>query len=252
MALKDGVAFVTGGTRGIGRAVALRLAKEQPKHMILAYCLDHEAARKTVGDLADLGVSAEALVTNVGDPALLEKAFHHIEERYGRLDVFVSNAARASFVPSMDLSVRLFSRMMELNAQAFLLGSQLAARIMMKNEGGFIVGVSSLGSQRCAPLYSGLGASKAALEALARYLACELAPSNINVNVVSGGYIDTASMRLNPERDRLVEHVLSRTPAGRVGRPEDLAEVVGFLCTPESGWIRGQVLIADGGFSLTM
>jgi enoyl-[acyl-carrier protein] reductase III len=244
--------LVTGGTRGIGRAISLRLARERPQAIVAAYCLDHDAARKTVAELQSLGVQAEALATNVGDPVLLEKLFRHVEDKYGRLDVFVSNAARASFAPAMELSTRVFARMMELNAQAFLVGSQLAARLMKKNGGGNIIGVSSLGSLRCAPHYAGLGSSKAALESLARYLACELAPDNINVNVVSGGYIDTESMKMNPERDRLVAHVLSRTPAARLGTAEDLAEVVGFLCTPASGWIRGQVLVADGGFSLTM
>jgi len=250
--MEGGVALVTGGTRGIGRATSLRLARERPRAIIAAYCLDHDAARKTVADVKSLGVEAEAVATNVGDPVLLEKLFQHVEDRYGRLDVFISNAARASFAPAMELSARGYARMMELNAQAFLIGSQLAARLMKKSGGGNIVGVSSLGSQRCSPQYAGLGSSKAALESLARYLACELAPDNINVNVVSGGYIDTESMKMNPERDRLIAHVLSRTPAGRLGTEEDLAEVIGFLCTKASGWIRGQVLVADGGFSLTM
>ena len=250
MTLQGEVVFVTGGTRGIGRAISLRLARERPRAIVMAYALNHKAAKETVKEIEGQDVEAWAMATDVSNPELLETLFNDIEQRYGRLDVFVCNAARTSFRPALDLSVRAWKRIMELNAQAFLVGAQLAAKLMKKNSGGRMVAVSSLGSQRCPPQYAGLGASKAALESLARYLAVELAPSNINVNVVSGGYIDTETTRLHPAREELTRYLLSRTPAGRLGQPEDLAEVVAFLCTPAADWIRGQILIADGGFSL--
>jgi len=165
------------------------------------------------------------------------------------LDIFVSNAARASFRPVTELSDRAFRKTMEINAQAFLAGGRLAAELMGE-QGGRIVAVSSLGSHTCPPGYAALGAAKAALEALARYMAVELAPRNINVNVVCGGLVDTPGLRQHPHYDEVARAVRERTPAGRIGRPEDLAGIVAFLCSPESDWIRGQTLIADGGYSI--
>lgn len=246
--LKGKVALVTGGSRGIGRAIALRLAREGSAHVMIGYCLDHDAARRTVADLQKLGVEASSHAADLGREELVEEMFAVAGERLGRLDVFVSNAARATFKPVADLSAKAWRRTMEMNAQAFLLGGRLAARLM--DRGGRIVGVSSLGAHACAPGYAALGSAKAALEALSRYMAVELAPRNINVNVVCGGLVETPSMQSHPEYRELAERVLARTPAGRLGRPEDLAGVVAFLCSPESDWIRGQTLIADGGFSI--
>jgi NAD(P)-dependent dehydrogenase (short-subunit alcohol dehydrogenase family) len=164
--------------------------------------------------------------------------------------VFVSNAARGAFAEADTLSVRSWQRTMDLNARAFLVGAQLAAALM--GEGGRIIGLSSLGAARYAPGYAALGAAKASLEAIARYLAVSLAARRINVNVVCGGLVDTASTRAHPEYERLVQDVVRRTPAGRVGTPEDLAGVVAFLCGPDAEWIRGQTLIVDGGFSLML
>jgi enoyl-[acyl-carrier protein] reductase III len=219
----DQVVLITGGTRGIGRAIALRLAKERPRHIRLAYCMNHDAARSTLDEIRSLGVEASAVVCDVGDEKLQGEMFQQVQSDFGRLDVFVANAARTAF--------------------------RAAAEIDMRS-GGRIIGLSSLGSRYYMPKYAALGAAKAAIENLARYLAVELAPHNINVNVVSGGFIDTDSMKLIPEYHQLVDHIVSRTPAARLGRPDDLAGVVAFLCQPESDWIRGQTLIADGGYSL--
>jgi len=248
MILQGRNVLVTGGSRGIGRAIALRLAREGPAHVMIGYCLDHDAARRTVADLRALGVEASSHAADLGREELVEELFARAGERLGRLDVFVSNAARATFKPVADLSAKAFRRTMEMNAQAFLVGGRLAAGLM--DRGGRIVGVSSLGAHACAPGYAALGSAKAALEALARYMAVELAPRNINVNVVCGGLVETPSVQSHPEYRELAERVLARTPAGRLGRPEDLAGIVAFLCSPESDWIRGQTLIADGGFSI--
>jgi enoyl-[acyl-carrier protein] reductase III len=250
MSLDGQVILITGGTRGIGRAIALRLARERPRQIVVAYCSNHTAARQTVADLEALGVEAESIPTEVSREELLTALFDQVQERWGRLDVFVSNAARTAFGPTLDLSSRSWQRTLDLNARAFLLGSQKAARLMEAGSGGRIIGLSSLGSRYYVPNYAALGVAKAAIESLTRYLAVELAPRGINVNVVCGGFIDTDSTRMVPDHERVLEQVVARTPAGRVGRPEDLAGVVAFLCSPDSDWIRGQTLIADGGFSL--
>jgi enoyl-[acyl-carrier protein] reductase III len=246
----DSVVLITGGTRGIGKAIALRLARERPRHIVLAYCMNHPAARETVAEIRASGVSASSVVCDVGDEQMLRELFSQIEAEYQRLDVFVANAARTAFRSVAKLDARSWRRTLQLNAEAFLLGAQLAAPLMTRNGGGRIIGLSSLGSRYYVPDYAALGAAKAAIESLARYLAVEFAPLGINVNVVCGGFVDTDSMRMIPNYADVVRTVVERTPAGRIGRPDDLAGVVAFLCSAESDWIRGQTLVADGGFSL--
>lgn len=249
MWLHQKIVLITGGSRGVGKAIALRLAQEGPQHIFIGYCLNQEAARETVAEIETLGVSASAIKADVGRVELMEEIFETVNQRFGRLDIFVSNAARASFRPLEKLSLKSWQRTLDLNARAFLVGGKLAAQLMTE-DGGRIVGLSSLGSRLCAPGYAALGAAKAAIETLSRYMAVELAPRNINVNVVCGGFVDTESMRLHPDYQQLSRQVLAATPAARLGKPEDLAGVVAFLCGPDATWVRGQTLIADGGYSL--
>jgi enoyl-[acyl-carrier protein] reductase III len=252
MSESERIILITGGTRGIGRAIAFRFARERPAHIVLGYCMNHTAAREAVAAIEALGVAASAVSTDVGRPELLRELFEGVRARFGRLDVFISNAARASFRPALDLTERAWQKMMDMNAYAFLHGAQLAAALMKERRAGKIVGLSSLGSIYAIPGYAGLGAAKAAIESLTRYLAAELAPIGINVNTVSGGFVDTESMRLNPDYDRLVAYVKSRTPAGRLADAEDVAGVVTFLCSEDARWIQGQTVIADGGMSLVL
>jgi enoyl-[acyl-carrier protein] reductase III len=244
--------LITGGTRGIGKAIALRLARIRPRHMVLAYCLDHQAARSTVEEIKGMGVSVSVVVCDVSQERLQREMFQQVEEQWGRLDIFVANAARTAFESAVKLPTRSWKRTMELNAEAFLVGAQLAAAIMKKNGGGRIIALSSLGSRYFIPNYAALGAAKSAIENLARYFAFEMAPHGINVNVVCGGFIDTESMKMHPDYKGITHEIRARTPVGRLGTPEDLAGIVAFLCSPESDWIRGQTLVADGGFSLTL
>ncbi len=251
VAQSEAVVLVTGGTRGIGKAIALRLAREHPRHIVLAYCLNHEAARAAVSEIKALGVSASAVVCDVSKEQLQREMFRQIEETWGRLDIFIANAARTAFQSAEDIDARSWRRTFELNAEAFLVGAQLASRIMKKKRYGRIVALSSLGSRYFIPRYAALGAAKAAVENLARYFAVELSPYGINVNVVCGGFVNTESMKLHPRYDAITREIIALTPAGRLATPEDLAGIVAFLCGPEADWIRGQTLIADGGFSLS-
>ncbi len=252
MPKNEDVILITGGTRGIGRAIALRFAERGAGHIALVYCMNHDAARTTAKEIRTRGVDCSVYPTDVSKPKLFEEVFDQVGERLGRLDIFVSNAARAAFRPVLDLNLRNWQRNMDLNARAFLQGAQLAAEIMKKNDGGKIVGLSSLGSSHAIPGYAGLGAAKAAIECLTRYLAAELAPFGINVNTVSGGFIDTESMRLSPDYEALKAYVAERAPGGRVGEPDDLAGIVTFLCSPAARWIYGQTVVADGGQSLVL
>jgi enoyl-[acyl-carrier protein] reductase III len=244
------VVLITGGTRGIGRAIALRLARERPMHIRLVYRANHCAAQETVEELKSLGVAASSVACDVSDEAMQQEVFASVERDLGRLDVFIANAARTSFKPALSLDTRNWRRTMQLNAEGFLVGVQLAAGLM-RSRGGRIVGLSSLGSRYYIPNYAALGAAKAAIENLARYLAVELAPDNINVNVVCGGFIDTESIKVIPDYEAATAAILAQTPAARLGQPEDLAGIVAFLCSEESDWIRGQTIVADGGISLS-
>jgi enoyl-[acyl-carrier protein] reductase III len=246
------VVLITGGTRGIGRAIALRLAREKPMHIRLVYCMNHDAARNTVADLKALGVSASSVVCDVSDENLQRELFASVEKDFGRLDVFIANAARTAFKSAVSIDTRSWRRTLQLNAESFLVGSQLAAGLMRANGGGRIVGLSSLGSRFYTPSYAALGAAKAAIENLARYLAVELAGDKINVNVVCGGFIDTESMKMIPNYEAVTAAIAARTPMARLGHAEDLAGIVAFLCSDESDWIRGQTIVADGGISLSL
>jgi enoyl-[acyl-carrier protein] reductase III len=249
---QDRVVLVTGGTRGIGRAIALRLAREKPRHIRLAYCLNHDAARATLADIEAMGVSASIAVCEVSDAEMQKEMFRRLKDDFGRCDVFVSNAARTTFRSAVEMDLRSWRRTMQLNADAFLVGAQLVAEIMRTHGGGRIIALSSLGSRFYTPNYAALGAAKAVIENLARYLAVELAPHDISVNVVCGGFIDTESMKMIPNYKEVIEAIVARTPAARLGQPDDLAGVVAFLCSKDADWVRGQTIIADGGFSLSL
>jgi enoyl-[acyl-carrier protein] reductase III len=248
--LEGKMILITGGSRGIGRATALRLAKEKPSQIGIVYSNNDEAATQTIADIKSLGVGCSAFRADIGSEDSVCDLFEKVGRQFGTLDIFINNAARGSFQPLSSMSVRSWQKMIDLNARAFLLCAQNSAKLMM--DGGKIVGISSLGSHFVAPGYGGLGAAKATMEAMARYLAVELAPLNINVNIVCGGFVDTPSTRKLPNFANVSEEIAARTPEKRIGRPEDLAGVVAFLCSPESNWIRGQTLVVDGGYSLSL
>ncbi len=186
---------------------------------------------------------------NVGDPEVIKEIFAEISKETTRLDVLIHNAALGVFKPVTQLRVKDWDISLDVNAKALLLLTQ-SALPLMKTSGGKIVTLSSLGSHHYTPNYGAIGISKAALENLVRYLAVELAQFGIRVNAVSGGLIETDSLKMFPDFDRLKNEFLTRTPGGRLGRAEDLADVVDFLLSPASNWVYGQTLIADGGYSL--
>jgi enoyl-[acyl-carrier protein] reductase III len=139
---------------------------------------------------------------------------------------------------------------MDIIAKALLMMVQKVVPSMEERGQGNVIAISSPGSQRFIPNYGAIGISKAALESLVKYLAVELAPRNIRVNGVSGGLVDTDAMKAYPKYDEFQREIIRRTPAGRIGQPDDIARIVAFLARPESEWIIGQTIIADGGLSL--
>ena len=242
------VALITGASRGIGKAIAEALSRDGA-HIVLNYLRNEEAARQTEEALKKQGSGVLTFQANVGNPkeaqALVEKA----GQEFGKIDILVHNAALGAFKPTFQLRVNQWDLSLDVNAKALLVLSQSALPFMEK-QGGSIIALSSLGAKRYIPNYGAIGVSKAALETLVRYLAVELAPKKIRVNAVSGGLVDTDATRSFPQQELFQKEVLKRTPGGRIGRPEDLANVVAFLASEEANWIYGQTVIADGGLSL--
>ena len=248
MELAGKTAFITGGTKGIGRETALKLA-DLGCNVAINYFRSRDAAVETIAALEAKGVRAKAFRANVGRVDKLDGLVAEVVAEFGEIDVFVSNAALGTYKYVLDVDDKAWDLPMRTNAQAFLFMSQKVVKHMP--DGGKIVTLSSLGATRYIPGYSATGVSKAAIETLVRYLGHELARRKITVNAVSGGFVDTDALKMFPNYDDLVADVVSRTPMGRIGTAEEIADVVVFLCTDQSRWITGQVLTVDGGFSIT-
>lgn len=247
MELRGKVAFVTGGTRGIGLAVAERLA-QLGSHVVINYFRSRQAANDAVDKIKSYGVDCYAHRANIGNKEQLPPIFDGIKERFGKLDILISNAALGAYSAMLDVDDKAWDISMQTNALALLRCIQLASPIMPDH--GKIVALSSLGSILYIPGYAGIGVSKAALENIVKYAAVELAPRKINVNCVSGGFIDTDSLKVFPNREEMAEAVSRHTPMKRIGTAEEMADVVVFLATEKARWITGQTIIVDGGYSL--
>jgi enoyl-[acyl-carrier protein] reductase III len=241
-------ALITGGARGIGRAVARKFAAEGC-NVIVNYYSSHEEAAALCRELEALGVRAFAVQGSVAEPDSVDEMFAAIRQHTDRLDIVVSNAASGVLKPALEMKLKHWRWCMETNAFALNLLAQHA--VPMMGAGGRIVAMSSLGAERAIPNYAFVGASKAALESLVRALAQELGPRGIRVNAVSAGVVDTDALAYFPNRDRLLADYAERTPAGPVLAPEDVAGAVYLLCLPEANMITGHTLFVDGGFAIS-
>jgi enoyl-[acyl-carrier protein] reductase III len=238
--------FVSGGSRGIGRAIALRFARDgaargKPTRVAIGYFRSDSAAEQTAEDLRALGAEPTLVRGNIGSDRVLEEV-----AALGPLDVLVHNAASGVSVPALEATEKHWDWTVNTNARALLQLAQAAAPSMP--DGSSIVAISSLGAQRVLDNYTLVGTSKAALEALVRYLAVELAP-RIRVNAVSGGVVDTDALEHFPNREEMLA-AGAANPVGRMVTPDDIANAVAFLCSADADMVRGQTVIVDGGFSL--
>ena len=239
--------LVTGGGRGIGRAIALRFA-EGGARVFLNFFVNREAAEKTAHDVEVAGGVAHLVQADVKEPTEIRRMFAEIRETAGRLDVLVNNAASGVLKDATALTAKHWDWVMATNARSVLLCAQEAAKLM--DAGGRIIGLSSVGSQRVIPGYAAVGVSKAAAESVTRYLAVELAPRGITVNTVCAGAVDTDIWRAIPNGERLLDAARTRTPSGALVSAEAVADIVAFLASPAAQPIQGQVIVADGGYSL--
>jgi enoyl-[acyl-carrier protein] reductase III len=236
--------LITGGTRGIGKATALRFATLGAKRLALGYMRGDRAAEETAAELRDLGVEVVLVRGNVASSRVAEEV-----AALGSLDVFVHAAATGVIRPALETEEKHWDWTLAANARALVSLTRAAAPSMPA--GSSIVALSSLGSMRVLEDYSLVGASKAALEALVRYLAVELAPRGISVNAVSAGVVETGALEHFPRKEAMLE-LGKRNPVGRLVTPEDVAACVTFLCSPDAAMIRGQTIVIDGGGGLLL
>jgi enoyl-[acyl-carrier protein] reductase III len=234
--------FVTGGSRGIGRAIALRFAREGADRVAIGYLRNDRAAEETAEELRAAGAEPLLVRGNVTSSRVLEEV-----AALGPLDALIHNAATGVVRPALETEEKHWDWTLGANARALLALTKAAAPQMP--EGASIVGISSLGSHRVLPNYALIGTSKAALESLVRYLAVELAPQGIRVNAVSAGVVETGALDHFPNKEEMLRAGRSN-PAGRIVTPEDVAGAVTFLCSPDAEMIRGHVLVVDGGYLL--
>jgi enoyl-[acyl-carrier protein] reductase III len=236
--------LVTGGTRGIGRAIALRFANAGAERIALGYMRNDSAAEEAASELRALGAEVTLVRGNITSARVLEEV-----GALGPLDALIHNAATGVIRPALETEDKHWDWTMNANARALLQLARVAAPQM--KPGASIVAISSLGAQRVLENYILVGTSKAALESLVRYLAVELAPRGIRVNAVSGGVVDTGALEHFPNRDEMLA-AGSANPVGRLVEPGDIAGAVAFLCSPDAKMVCGQTLVVDGGFSLTV
>ena len=248
MSQQEKFALITGASRGIGKAIALKLASKGV-NIAINYLRSKTPAMETAAKIESLGVKALVIRGNVADRSHVKEIFARIKDEFGALDILVSNAASGVLKPALELTERHWHWTMDINAGALLALAQEAVPLMNERKGK-VVAVSSLGAVRAIPNYAAVGASKAALESLIRHLSVELAPRGINVNAVSAGVVETDALKHFPNRELILENSRKRTPAGRLTTPEDVANVVYFLCTELSEMIHGQTIVVDGGYSI--
>ncbi len=248
LGLRGRRALVTGSSRGIGRAIALSLADFRVD-VAINYLRNRRQAEATAAEIEARGGRALVLKGNVAKPDHVQRMFEEIGSAWGGLEILVSNAASGVLRPATELSLHHFHWTMDINAAALLPLIQELVKLPSQGEKS-VVAVSSLGAIRAIPNYTAVGASKAALESMVRHLAAELAPQGVRVNAVSAGTVDTDALRHFPNREELLEGSRSKTPAGRLVEPQDVANAAVFLCTQYASMIHGQTLVVDGGFSI--
>jgi 7-alpha-hydroxysteroid dehydrogenase len=251
--MKNKTLFISGGTRGIGKAIVYAFAKEGA-NVAFTYNSNADVANEIAKDIeAKFGVKSRAYPLNILEPNEYKDVFKLFDADFDRCDFFISNAiisGRAvvgGFGPFMRLKPKGLNNIWTATVDAFVVGAQEAAKRMEKNGGGSIISMSSTGNLVYTPNYAGHGSNKAAVEAMVRYGAAELGQMGIRVNAVSGGPIDTDALKAFPNYEEVKAEVVKRSPLSRMGEPEDLTGACLFLCSEGASWVTGQTIVVDGG-----
>lgn len=240
-------AIVTGGSRGIGRAICLQLAA-QGVNLIINYAGNAAAAEDTANACRELGVQAIPVQGNVADAAACEALFAKAQEEFGRVDILVNNAGITKDGLILRMSEEQFDAVLDTNLKGAFFCMKLAARIMMKQRYGRIINMSSVAGVRGNAGQVNYSASKAGLIGMTKSLAKELAGRNVTVNAVAPGLVETDMTEVLPEAVKT--EMLQDIPMGRAGKPEDIAAAVAFFASEQAGYVTGQVLCVDGGMAV--
>ena len=245
--------FVSGGTRGIGKAIVYAFAKKGA-NVAFTYASNADIANEIIEDIEKTyNVKARAYKLNILEPLTYKDVFKEFDEDFDRIDYFISNAiisGRAvvgGFAPFMRLKPKGLGNIYTATVEAFVVGAQEAAKRMEKTGGGSIISMSSTGNLVYTPNYAGHGANKAAVETMVKYAAAELGEKGIRVNAVSGGPIDTDALKAFPNYEEVKAEVIKRSPLNRMGDATDLTGACLFLCSDEASWLTGQTIVVDGG-----
>lgn len=244
--------LITGSGRGIGKAIALHFA-QNGADVVINFFRNRAPAEETAREVEALGRRALLVKADIGDLDDLNRLFGETEKTFGGLDFYIHNAASGYNRPAMEQKVKGWDWTMNINARSLLFGAQKAVPLMEKRGGGAIVSITSAGSTRVLPDYVAVGASKAAIESLTRYLGVELIGKNITVNAVSPGVVETDALKhfaAMESKENILERFVAQVPARRLIQPEEVAEIVAFLCSPAARMIVGQTITVDGGFTL--
>ena len=246
--MNRGAALISGGTRGIGRAIALKMASDGYNPVFTNYLQNDQEADITRSLLESKGVECILLKANLASLDEIDDMFKKIPENDTKIGVFIHCAALNTFKPISEVKLNQWDLTLNINTRAFLYCAQNCIPYMPENSS--IIAISSLGSQKVLPNYGAMGPAKSALESLVKYLAVDLAAHHIRVNAVSGGIIETESIYKFPGVSEWLDEVINHTPARKIGEPEDIANAVSFLCSEAARFIYGEILVVDGGLSL--
>jgi enoyl-[acyl-carrier protein] reductase III len=249
MELEGKTVVITGGSRGMGQRLAVRLGREHA-NVVVNFKRDAAAADGTVKEVLAAGGDAVAIQADIADPEAVRNLVDGAVDRFGSIDVLVANAAASAFKPLSEIHSRHVAKTMAITVDGFL--ELVRAGVPHMSSGGRVVAVSGWDSFRALPGHGLLGAAKAAMETLVRYLAIELGPQGVTTVGVCPGPVDTDSFRIyaGEQWDWYEKNWLALTPSGRFPTPAEVAEVTAFLCSPHSAAINGQTIVVDGGLSL--
>lgn len=243
--LNGKVAVVTGASKGIGAAIAQELAGAGAA-VVVNYSNSPQQAEAVIAKIKAAGGKAKAVKANVSKPAEARKLIESAVSEFGRVDILVNNAGVYEFSPLPEISEEHYNRIFDLNVKGLLFTTQAAAKAF-DSRGGTVINISSLASQTAIPTSAVYSATKAAVDSFTRTLAAELGPRNILVNSILPGPVETEGTHAMANFDALRNEFVPRTPLGRIGQPNDIANVVTFLASDQAGWITGQVIPVAGG-----
>ncbi len=239
------VALITGGSRGIGRAISIRLSK-MGMAVVINYARDKQSAEELAAEIKKKGGEVLAIKADVSKIEQIGEIFDTVISRFGRLDILINNAGIATYKRIEDFSEEEYDRIFDINVKGLFFCCKEAARKM--TDGGSIINIGSTVTRVMLPNYGAYAASKGAVEQITKVLAKELGSRNIRVNTLSPGPVDTTLFRQGKSEEQ-IDHLAEMAALGRIGSVDDIADMVGVLLDERSRWVTGQNILVNGGFA---